>query len=412
MVPFGQHLRKVGFDDELSRAFGHMKLGPNVVYPMPPQMRAIIDANAVGETRVFGIEGLAADPLFVWLTGGTVASIDTFYRDLKCFDAMELLVLESLMAKHGLSRSQLKRHPVVHLDIDTTVEPLFGKQEGAEIGHNPRYHKRPSYQPLLSAIAETRTCVGACLRPGNESFGAEDAPTIREHVRRVKPHLRRGQRLVVRIDAAGDCTETMSGVEDEGALFVTKAKLTRDLKRAIYETKTWRTVDWDEEEKPLRQVAEVNFSRKVWNDAGRTFRVVAIRTREDLSGKQVYLWPDLDFTVKAYITNDFENDADFIAREYEDRAEVEVMIREWKYDLGIGEVPTSEFDANHAMLLLKLLTHNLVRGYIAQSFPSLLVWRLAWLRRVLFCVPGRLLKSGNGRYMRLPPDSPLQAMHC
>ena len=66
-----------------------------------------------------------------------------------------------------------------------------------------------------------------------------------------------------------------------------------------------------------------------------------VRSREDLSGKQVYLWPDLDYSVKAYITNDFDSDGNSISREYEDRAEVEAMIREWKYDLGIGAVPTA-----------------------------------------------------------------------
>ncbi|MBW2703517.1 MAG: hypothetical protein JRF33_22085 [Deltaproteobacteria bacterium] len=59
--------------------------------------------------------------------------------------------------------------------------------------------------------------------------------------------------------------------------------------------------------------------------------------------------------------------------------------------MGTGAVPTSEFNANHAMLLLKVLTRNLFRGHIAQAMPSLLEWRLVWLRRVLFCVSGRLL---------------------
>ena len=37
----------------------------------------------------------------------------------------------------------------VHLDIDTTVEPLFGHQEGALPRPNPHYHGRPSYHPIL-----------------------------------------------------------------------------------------------------------------------------------------------------------------------------------------------------------------------------------------------------------------------
>ncbi|MBW2703518.1 MAG: hypothetical protein JRF33_22090 [Deltaproteobacteria bacterium] len=39
------------------------------------------------------------------------------------------------------------------------------------------------------------------------------------------------------------------------------------------------------------------------------------------------LWPNLDYTVKASITDGFEDDAGFIVRGYEDLADVEVMIR-------------------------------------------------------------------------------------
>jgi len=412
LVPFGRHLRKIGLDDELARAFGHLKQGPFVVYPMPSQMRTIIDANAVGEPRIFGLENLAADPLFAMLAGGNVASIDTHYRDLGRFDALEIFCLEAIMTKYGLTRSRIRGHEVVHLDIDTTVEPLFGSQQGAKPGHNPRYHGRASYHPILSAIAETKTCVGACLRPGDTGLGDEDAEIVSTHVRRVKRELGDEQTLRVRIDAGGDCTALMGAIEDEGALFTIKARLTQDLKLAIYHTKNWQTVERDVDGKPLRQVANVSFERQAWRDGQRKVRVVAIRTREEVSGKQVYLWPELDYTAKAYLTNDFGGDGESISREYEDRAEVETMIREWKYDLGIGAVPTGEFDANHVMLLMKLLTHNLVRDFVASCMPSLLNWRLAWLRRVLFLVPGRLLQTGNRRYLRLPARSPLYQLRC
>ena len=182
--------------------------------------------------------------------------------------------------------------------------------------------------------------------------------------------------------------------------------------RALGMRKKWQTIEHDVDGKPLRQVADVKFERKSWVEADRRFRVVAVRSREDLSGKQVYLWPDLEYSVKAYITNDFDSDGNSIGREYEDRAEVEAMIREWKYDLGIGAVPTAEFDPNHLMLLLKLLTHNLVRGFVVSTMPSLITWRLAWLRRVLFMVPARLLRTGNWHYLRMPSNSPLYHLRC
>ncbi len=412
LVPFGRHLRRIGFDSVLQAACGHMKSGPGVVYPMPVQIRNLIDAQAAGEPRVFGFEHLAADPLFVKLAGGHVPSLDTLYRDLGRFQAPEILVLESLVARYGLPKKQLLAHHTVHLDLDTSVEPVFGRQQGAEVGYNPRYRGRPSYHPLLAALAETRTCVGALLRPGNTSLGEQDADTVAKLVRRTRAALRPWQSLRVRVDAGGDCTELLSAIEDEGELFVVKARLTRDLCQAIYRARAWQTVEQDSEGVALRQVAEVDFQRKEWQERGRRFRVVAVRCLEKYTGKQVQLWPHLDWVVEAYITNDWRSDADFIAYDYQQRAEVELLIREWKHDLGIGAVPRADFDSNHAMLLIKLLTHNLLRDFFASRLPQLSGWRLCWLRRLIICVPARLLRSGNSIYLRLPLHSPAYHLLC
>jgi len=49
---------------------------------MSAQLRLLSAACAAGEQRGFGLVGLASDPLFGELAGGTVPSIDTVYRDL------------------------------------------------------------------------------------------------------------------------------------------------------------------------------------------------------------------------------------------------------------------------------------------------------------------------------------------
>ena len=160
LAAFGTFLREQGVDRDLARRFTRLKSGPLVVYPMPAQMRLLIDAAAVGENRVFGLESGAADALFVRLAGGVVPSLDTVYRDLARFDPTAITDLECLMASHGLADLHCRRHARLHLDIDSTVEPLFGMQQGALPGPNPRYHGRPSYHPLLAAVAETGTVIG------------------------------------------------------------------------------------------------------------------------------------------------------------------------------------------------------------------------------------------------------------
>jgi hypothetical protein len=187
-------------------------------------LRMLIDLFMTGEHRVFGLEALAADPLFVFLSGGVVPSLDTVYRDLARFDDQGVAELESMQAEHGLAplRTPRSRRHVVHMDVDTTVEPVFGEHEGALPGPNPHYHGRPSYHPILARIAETDTIVGAMLRPGDTSFGAAEVPLIEGWMDRVRHAI---GLLCVRIDAAGDCGEVMSAIDRKGAFFLTKAKI-------------------------------------------------------------------------------------------------------------------------------------------------------------------------------------------
>jgi hypothetical protein len=407
LVPFGAFVRDQFLDERLDATFGHLKAGTRVVYGMAQQMRLLIDAQAVGQQRVFGLERLAQDPLFVNLAGGSVPCIDTLYRDLDRFGPLELAQLDSLMAQQGLMKHQLRQCPVVHLDIDTTVEPLFGRQQGALPGPNPRYHGRPSYHPILCRVAQTRTCIGALLRPGDTSFGAADVNYVSALIQRLKQVLRKDQLLRVRIDAAADCTSIMQGIDQGGAHFVTKAKQTADLLSAVYAHTDWRTVIEADDGTAARQIADICFARQVWQEAGLNVRVIAVRTLEQTSGKQVQLWDNLNYTVKIYLTNDWSHDGDWLARDYEGRAGIEPLIGEFKHHLSIGAVPTDSFNANHAMLLLKLLTYNLLRRFVCEVAPRYGAWQLPWLRAALLCVPGRLVRSGRKLLVRLAAGSPL-----
>jgi hypothetical protein len=404
LAGFGSFMRNLGVDQYLRREFWHLKSGAMVVYPMETQMRLLIDAAAVGEHRVFGVEALSADPLFVHLAGGVVPSLDTIYRDLRRFDEPGIATLEEMMAEHGLAPVRAKRRPVVHLDVDTTVEPMFGEAEGALPGPNPRYHGRPSYHPILARVAETDTVVGGKLRPGNTSFGDADAPTVATWIDRLRAAAGPRTAIRVRIDAAGDCTTVMRTIDERKAHFLIKAKTTVDLCTAIYRVPRgcWRTVDVDDDGKPTRQVAEVDIARGEWKARGLEVRVIAVRSLER-QGKQLYLWDEAEWTVQAFLTNDMHGDADELAREYDARAGIEPLIGDLKSAWGIGKVPSADFAANHAALLLKLLTHNLLRRYVLATAPALALWRAPWIRRALLVVPGRFGRHARGPVLRMAP---------
>lgn len=412
LAAFGAFVRELGVDRELRARFGRLKTSEMVVYPMQAQLRLLMDTFAVGEHRPFAIEALSGDPLFVHLAGGIVPSLDTVYRDLLRFDDESIVALETLMARHGLQplKRFRRRGAVVHLDVDTSVTPVFGHHEGALPGPNPHYHGRPSYHPILARVAETDTVVGAKLRPGNTGFGGDDVPTIEAWIDKTRAAVGPNAIVYVRVDAAGDCTELLQMIERRGCYYVVKAKLHRELCFAAYNVKKWTTVDWDADGKPNRQVADVEFVRKPWRDEGLSVRVVAVRSRERETGRQLYLWDNNDYTVEVFLTNDWHSDIVDLAHRYHGRAGIEPLIAELKGAYGIGDAPSNAFAANHAALLLKMLVHNLMRRFVAARLPALRSWRAPWLRRVLLCIPGRLTRHGRSRTLRLTPGSALYSL--
>lgn len=404
LAGFGAFMRELGVDTALRDQFSRLKPGALVIYPMQAQMRLLMDAAAIGEARVFAVEALSADPLFVHLAGGVVPSLDTVYRDLRRFDDEAIAALEAMVAEHGLVPVRAKRRALIHLDVDTTVEPVFGAHEGALPGPNPRYHGRSSYHPILARCAETDTVVGAKLRPGNTSFGDADAPIVGTWIDRLRAAAGANTVIRVRIDSAGDCTTLMKTVEEHKAHYLIKAKTTADLCAAIYRVPRgcWRTVDTDADGNPTRQVAEVDFARGEWAARGLAVRVIAVRSI-DRQGKQLYLWDDAEWTVQAFLTNDMDDDANELAHGYDGRAGVEPLIGDLKSAWGIGKIPSADFNANHAALMIKLLTHNLLRRFVLAQAPELAAWRAPWLRRALLVVPGRFGRSGRSPRLRLAP---------
>jgi len=408
LVEFGAFCRERGLDHALRDTFGRLKTHPAVVYPMHTQLRLLIDAFVAGEARVFGVESLAADPLFVHLAGGGVPSIDILYDDLRRFDAAAITALDDLVGREGLRGVRTARFKRVHLDIDTTVEVLFGTQDGALPGPNPRYHGRPSYHPILARLAETGAFVGAQLRPGDTGFGDADVPYAVTLVRRVRAAVGPACEIVVRIDGAGDCLALLAALQAEPkTTFVTKADLDAPLCAAITTQRVWQTVDEDATGVPLVQVAEIDFARGVWTTASKRFRVIAVRSRDRVNGKQIYLWSDLEYTVQAFVTDRWAEPAEDVMARYNDRAGIEPLIGEAKGAWGIGKVPSQDFHANHAALLLKLLAHNVFRQFVQQRAPALARWRTPWLRRVLIARPGRLLRIGGRWQLRTRALGPL-----
>ena len=64
------------------------------------------------------------------------------------------------------------------LDIDNTVKPLYGHQEGAELGYNPQKPGRPSHNYHTYFIGSLRVVLGVEVMPGKKHSGKHSMPGL------------------------------------------------------------------------------------------------------------------------------------------------------------------------------------------------------------------------------------------
>ena len=64
------------------------------------------------------------------------------------------------------------------LDVDTTIKPLYGHQEGAGLGYNPKKPGRPSHCYHTYSMASTRLNLDVDVSPGDEHTSKHSAPSL------------------------------------------------------------------------------------------------------------------------------------------------------------------------------------------------------------------------------------------
>ena len=125
--------------------------------------------------HIAGIRGDAVAAKALGLNG--IVSEDSVRRALKAMElaASEPWMRDSLMA----SVRQALDRPWV-LDMDATVKPLYGRQEGAEVGYNPHKPGRPSHVLHTFWVGNLRLVLDAVLTSGKQhTSGHGKAPLAR-----------------------------------------------------------------------------------------------------------------------------------------------------------------------------------------------------------------------------------------
>jgi hypothetical protein len=116
------------------------------------------------------------------------------------------------------------------LDTDTTIKPLYGHQEGAMLGYNPRKPGRPSHAYHTYLMAGLRQVLGTEVCAGNEHTAKHAQPGLLKTLDALpagrKPQLVRG-------DNAFGNDAMMTALEERSQPYLFKLKLSKNVKRHI-----------------------------------------------------------------------------------------------------------------------------------------------------------------------------------
>jgi hypothetical protein len=308
--------------------------------------------------------------------------------------------IRQLVRLHDQLRRQLFARPRppsrLIFDLDSVVLTLYGHQQGARVGYNPKKRGRRSYHPLLCFEAQRQEFWHGSLRPGNAAANTGVVPFLQRCLAKVPPGVARA-RIRVRADAGYFSGKLVRELETQGVGYVIVAREYRGIKQRA-QAACFRTL------RPGWEVAEFRYTPTRWQKPRRFVVVRRPLPADPVEAKQLVLFRDRRYAYHVLVTN-LSLTPWRVWRFYCPRATIEKNIRELLYDLPLSKIPTAEWLANVAFFQLVLFAYDLAHWFKRLCLPpAYLHVTLETLRTDLLVVPARLVRRAGRNVLHLPRD--------
>jgi Transposase DDE domain group 1 len=276
-------------------------------------------------------------------------------------------------------------------DLDSTVLTVYGRQEQAEVGYNPKKRGRPSYLPRLCFEGNTQDCWEGSYHPGDTHVSTITIPWLECAFAKLPGAIRE---VRVRADGAFFDHKIIEFIEGNRGFYAIVARLTRPLKNRLSGRRYHGLSSgvW---------AAEFRYCPHGW-PGPRRFVVIRRPVPEEPSA-QLHLFRMGGYSYQVLVTNLSLTPLN-LWRFYNQRARAELIIRELKDAYALGKIPTRDFAANEAFFQIVLLAYNLLNWFKRLCAPlHLQRATLQRLRQRLFLVPAQLVRPGGVPTLRLAP---------
>jgi len=297
-----------------------------------------------GHRRYSHVTALRCDPVNPPLLGmRKVVSEDSVRRNLEKID--EQAGLRWLRNHLDYCTAPLLGEPWI-LDMDSTVKPLYGHQEGAHAGYNPRKPGRPSHSYHTYMLANLRLVLGVDVLPGDEYNVKHATDGLWSLLDRLGPARRPA---LLRGDKAWGIEPVMARAEQGNFDYLFRLRMTANVRRSMdraMRDSEWRDAgrDWQGKETSLR-LAGWSRHRRIVLLRRKLARDPRLADRNE-QGQQllsfVEVGPDKELWEYAALVTSLDAEILTLGQLYRDRADCENAFDELKNQWGWGGFTTQD----------------------------------------------------------------------
>jgi len=383
LVPVGKFVKKLGltslFETQIS-----IERRANAVYSVADALLITLLSVVAGGSHLSHVGLLREDGLlrtiFEWVRFPVNSTLGRIFRLFSPKHCVELAEVENLARRKVWGRKWFQR---ITLEFDSTVKGVFGHQEGAEKGFNPKKKGQRSYHPLLCFVAETRECLHNWFRCGNSYSANGCAAFMLECLARLP---KRFGRLFARGDSAFFNGALLDLLDAHQALYAIKAAF-KGMKTLLAK-QSWQPLT----KHPGWEACEFVYRCGGWSHAR---RFVALRRPvETVVNLGLFTWTTVEYDYFCYVTS-LDWQPWNIHRYYGQRGTSENWIQWCKGQMGAASMLTQDFWANSALFQVCLLAYNLLVWLLWLTMRHQLREEPDTVRGWLIRVPAKLVRHAG-----------------
>ena len=364
-------------------------------------------ALLAGHKRYAHITALRGDAVAAQALGmSKVVSEDALRRAMERIDetASTAWMRPSLM--HSV-REALDRPWV--LDIDASIKPLYGRQEGAEVGYNPAKPMRPSHVLHTFLVSSLRLVLEVQLSTGKQHTSGH----ARAALGRLLDELGDKRPALVRGDSGYGNEGILLELEERDQRYLLRLRQTANVKRLV--AQAFGRQDWSRADAQGCQMLQGQVRLHGWSRARRVvivrqrIRGGIARQRRIENNRQLQL--DLETAVfqagdklweYAVLATDLQYPIESVAQLYRDRADAENAFDELKNQWGLGGFTTQDMTRCQTMARSCALVYNWWSWYCRAAHPQARMEAIT-SRPLLLAAVGKAVSHANQTTLYLTP---------